>query len=302
MLWVSSDGGVDLLEEVLDAADLGGSECLSPLSELSLEGFLLVLEQIHIFVDVSTQNSVSVGLWEVLPLLGLLILLGSVELSGAMWNMDSTVTGTLQGGEHSVADAVVDHTHIEDGLERSLGVLERIGFGRHIVVNTVGLLGTLVDGVELELLEQSSGDEQTGGVSSGVAGLAGGESPLSELGGGGLAQNFVTLGCGVDDLGQDLLVGESDNQSVLWSTILVSVLGNHSLSGLIVGLAFSASSELSLESFIVSSSLLNLYESLSYEVLPFCISFGFIMKCLGEDNQEIKPKKPSCYAVKSNTL
>jgi len=91
--------------------------------------FLVFGEFSHEFINMGTEDSVLVGIWVIFPFLGFLVLLRSVELSGAVWNMDSTIAGTLECGEDSVSDRVADHTHIQNGLEWSLSILERLSFG-----------------------------------------------------------------------------------------------------------------------------------------------------------------------------
>ncbi|GMG20696.1 unnamed protein product [Ambrosiozyma monospora] len=73
--------------------------------------------------------------------------------------------------------------------------------------------------------------------------------------------NNITSDCRGNNLDNDILVGESNNQSVLWSVVLVLGLSNQSLSGVVVGLTFSSSSEWSLVSRVVSRVLQNLVES-----------------------------------------
>ncbi len=55
-----------------------------------------------------------------------------------------------------------------------------------------------------------------------------------------------------NDLGKDILVGESDNESVLGGTVLVLVLGDELVSLTVVSLSLSSSSELDLVPLKVS--------------------------------------------------
>ena len=74
-------------------------------------------------------------------------------------------------------------------------------------------------------------------LTSSVVGETSGETESLKFGGLGLAEDLVTLDGGVDDLSNDLSVGESSNQSVFWGVVFVLVLGDQSLSGIVVSFA-----------------------------------------------------------------
>jgi hypothetical protein len=52
----------------------------------------------------------------------------------------------------------------------------------------------------------------------------------------GSSKNVIALELGVDDLANDVLVGETDNQSVLGRVVLVLGLNNQTLASVVVGL------------------------------------------------------------------
>ena len=60
-------------------------------------------------------------------------------------------------------------------------------------------------------------------------------------------ENEVTLQTRVDDLHDDLLVGEADDKSVLGSIVLVLGLGDQSLAGIVIGLSGPSALVLGLE-------------------------------------------------------
>jgi hypothetical protein len=75
------------------------------------------------------------------------------------------------------------------------------------------------------------------------------------------ASTIVThLELGVDDLDDDLLVGEPNNEPVLGRVVLVLGLGDQSLPGVVVGLSFSSPPGLDLEPGEVGRVLLELDE------------------------------------------
>jgi len=67
-----------------------------------------------------------------------------------------------------------------------------------------------------------------------------------------LSLDFVSNNLRSDDLSDDFLVGESNDQSVLGSIVLIFVLIDESSSGIVIGLALSSSSVFGLVSLEVS--------------------------------------------------
>jgi len=258
--WVGDDGGVHLLVDVFDGLDLVGGEALVPLGELDLESLgVLLLELVHVNSDVVTVDSVSMllGVEVGLNLLGIVGLLTSLvdnslnlssgvtwESLGVVWHVDTSVTCTLEDTEDSGTGGGSVETNIEKSLEWSL-VLD-------VVVDVEVLsVDVGVDGVhvgEVDLLEESSGEEETGGVAGGVVGKTGGESMSSKFSGVSLAQNSISGHGGVDNLSNDLSVSSSGNKSVFLGVILVLVLLDQSSSGVVVSLALSSSFWLDLHS------------------------------------------------------
>ena len=170
-----------------------------------------------------------------------------------MGDVESTVTSSLEYSVNSVSDGGSDESDIEDGLERSLVLVVCLGKGSNIVVLSINGLSTLVESVEPELLEQSSGNEETSAVRRCVVGESSLESESLELVGVSMAEHSVTLKGGVDNLGDALGVSESDHKSIFIATELVHILENHPLSCVVVSLSFSPPSELGLVSLKVLS-------------------------------------------------
>ena len=55
----------------------------------------------------------------------------------------------------------------------------------------------------------------------------------------GRGEDDITGDLGVDDLGDNVLVGEADDEAVLWRVVLVLRLGHEALSGIVIGLSLS---------------------------------------------------------------
>ena len=99
-------------------------------------------------------------------------------------------------------------------LEGAAGVL--INLLLDVEFLTIDLLDAFEGLLEVELLEQAAGDQETGGVGGGEVGQAGLDAVLGQLGGEGLADDLVTGDGGVDDLAHNLGVGGADTQAYLF--------------------------------------------------------------------------------------
>ena len=272
---VLSDLSVNLLVESLGVGDLCLGEACLPLGELLLEEILvLLLEEVHVGLHVVAQDVVSVLLGVVgavgLALLddllaslsgGGLLLLKVVagEALGVVGHVDAAVNCTLEGSEDSVAGGGSHETDVEESAEGSLLFVDSLG-AVDIEEFSVGSLNTLVETVKLEVLEESTGNEETGGVGGGVVGETSLETESLELLGVSLSKDSIALDSGVDDLNDDAAVGSSDAQSVLLGVVLVLVLLDESSSGLVVSLSLASASELDLISGVVRSGLHGLDE------------------------------------------
>jgi len=182
------------------------------------------------------------------------------EALGVVGHVDAAVNCTLEGTEDSVAGGGSHEADVEESAEGSLLFVDASLGAVDIEEFTVGSLNTLVETVKLEVLEESAGNEETGGVGGGVVGEAGLESESLELLGVSLSEDSIALDGGVDDLHDDAAVGSSDAQSVLLGVVLVLVLLDESSSGLVVSLSLASASELDLISGVVRSGLHGLDE------------------------------------------
>ena len=173
-----SDFGVDLLVESLEGGNLSLGKGSFPAGELLLESVLVVLLQsVEVGLDVGTEDVVSVLLGIVnaadLALLGdglaslssdslLLLEVVAGESLGVVGNVDTAINSTLEGTEDSVTGGGSNETNIEESSEGTSVLIDAL------LVNveefTVSSLNTLVDVIQAELGEESSGEEETGGV------------------------------------------------------------------------------------------------------------------------------------------
>jgi len=241
-----------------DSLHIGGSQSLGPVTELLLELLSsFFFQSLHIIIHMHSEDSFPMSLSIInFFLIGAFRKPG--ESLGVMGDVKSSIDRSFQSSETSVTSSGGNQSDIEDGLERlfSIGVVVI-----HGVVFSVHSGLTFVLLVESDLVEETTGTEETGGVGGGVVGESGVDAEFLEFVRRGLGDYLVTLEGGVDDLAGDLVVGHSGHESVLGSVVFVLVLDGESLSGVIVGLAFSSSSELGLETFEVSVVLVQFHES-----------------------------------------
>ena len=190
---------------------------------------------------------------------------------GAVGDVETGISGTLEDTEDSGTSGGSGQTSVQVASEGSL----LAGVSLLVELVSVDLDLTLVHGVKTELLEDSSADQETDGVGSGVVGQTDGDAVSWEFVGIGGGDDDVSLEPSVGDLRDDVLkvglkmgkerlvdylVGDSDDKSVLGGVVLVLVLDTESLSGEVVGLSLSSSLELGLVSLEVGLVLLDLDE------------------------------------------
>jgi len=237
-VWVGDDGLVDLLVEVFAGLDTGGLEALGPLGELSSEFLgIFLLERFHVVLNVDTEDSgsvclgieFSVNLFSSGGFTSLVFDLSNLgsgvtwESLGLMWNVKSSIACSLKDTEESGTSGGSLETNIEKSLEWSLIIIDII---INVEVLSVDIRGGLVEVVESDLFQQSSSEEKTGGISSGVVGETSGETVLSELGGFSRAKNSISSHGGEDNLSDEFSVSSSDDESVFLGVILVLILLN----------------------------------------------------------------------------
>lgn len=254
--WVLTDGGVDLLVELLESVGL--NIVIDVALELGLVALLIVIgEGLHVLSDVTTEDVLAEGLG--IELLGLDIVTWETLLG--VWNEDASVGSTLEGTEDTGTGGGAGKTDIKESLEWAAGlIILSSGLGEGEL--SVSLLNTGELLVHAELLEDTAGEEETSAVGSGPVGKTVLEAVSLQLVGVGSGEDLVTGDLGGDDLGDDVAVGEADNKTVLWSIVLVLGLGDEALASIVVGLSGTAALVLSLEATVVRGVLDKLGERL----------------------------------------
>lgn len=218
--------GVDLLEGV------GIDVVLDVLDELGVEALLVVVgETLHVLSDVTTEDVLAEGLG--VELLGLNVETGEAGLG--VGDEDTTVGGTLHGSEDTGTSGGTGQTNVKESLEGAASAIVGLD-GLSESVLSVSLLDTGELLIEVELLQGAASEQETSGVGSGPVGQTLGDTIALELVGVGGSEDLVTGDLGPDDLGDDVAVGEADDQTVLGRGVLVLGLGDEALTGVVVGL------------------------------------------------------------------
>lgn len=219
------------------------------LEDLLVSLLVIVLELLHVLGNVASDNVLSENLS--VELLGLNV--ETRESLGRVRDVQTTVRSTLHDSEHLSTSGGSGETNVKEHLERSGTVLNGLGeleLSRLLVVTSVSVS-------QAELGEHTSGNQQTDSVSSGPVGETVLDSVTGQLVGVSGSHDNISSDLGVDNLGNDVLVGESHNQSVLGGVVLGLVLGDQTLTSVVVGLTLTTTSVRGLESRVVSGSLLD---------------------------------------------
>lgn len=243
---VLTDGLVGLEVSVLKVASI--DLVVDVLDELRAVALLIIVgEGLHVLSDVATEDVAAESLG--VELLSLNVETGEAVLG--VGDEDTTVGGTLHGTEDTGTGGGADKTNVEEGLEGAASALVGLdGLGE--LVLTVNLLDTSELLVKAELLEGTAGKEETGGVGGSPVGQTLGDTIALELVGVSGGEDLVTRDLRVDDLSDDVAVGEADNQTVLGRVVLVLGLGDEALTGVVVGLTLTATAVLGLVAAVLS--------------------------------------------------
>jgi len=161
-------------------------------------------------------------------------------------DVETAISGTLHGTEHTVTGGGADETNIEVGLEGALVLVDLALV--HGVDGAVDLAVALVEVSEALVGQKTTGAEETSAVGGSVVGETGVETEALELSGVSGGDDAITLDANVDNLGNYALVGATDAETVLPGVVLVLLLEHKSPAGVVVGLSLSAPAEFGLVS------------------------------------------------------
>ena len=192
----------------------------------------------HVFTHVSTKDVLAERFC--VEFLGITVV--ADEAFFVVRDVEAAVEGALQHSEYLGAGGGALQPGIEDAEEGAGPIIHRV----NVVIFTHIFRVSLVHLVQTEFLEGAAGQEEAGGVGSGVVGKASLETVARELVGVGSRDDDITGEGGIGDLAHDVAVGETDNEAVLGGVVLVLVLGAETETSTVVGLALSAATVLDL--------------------------------------------------------
>lgn len=237
---ILTDGLVGLTVDLLQVASV--DLLLGVLVELAAEALLVVVgEGLHVLSNVATEDVATESLG--IKLLGL-----DVEAREAVLGVgdeDTAIRSTLHGTEDTGTGRGTDKTNIEEGLERAAGAIIGLsGLGEGVLA--IGLFDTSELLVKAELDQGTTGKQQASGVGGSPVGQTLGDAVALQLVRVGGGEDLVTRDLRVDDLGDDVAVGEADDHAVLGRIVLVLGLGDQALTGIVVGLTLTTTAVLGL--------------------------------------------------------
>jgi len=254
MTGIRSNSFVRLLVHSLQTLTI--NTVLNVLTELFAISFLVVLLQfIHVLSYVTTEDVFAVGL----SVEVVFFVVVAWESFGRVWDVEATVDGAFQSTEDFVSGGGSGETGVEEASEWAWAV-----FGWfYVVFVTVDFFLAFVKLVELHFGEESSSEEETGAVVSGVVGEADFDAEFGEFVGVSSANHYIPTHSWVRNLANNIPVGGSNDQSVFWGVEFVLVLSAESSSGLVIGFTDLSPLEFWLEPFEVSLVLLDFDQSVS---------------------------------------
>jgi len=162
-------------------------------------------------------------------------------------NVKATISGTLHGGKDLGTDGGADEADVQKSFEGTTGVI--INLLLDVELFAISFLNSLEGFFEVELFQQTTSDQQTGGVGGGKVGQTSLDTVIWELGREGLAHDLVTADGWVDNLAHNLAVGVADDQTITRGIVLVLLLSGQVHAGLVIGLTLPSPATRHLEAF-----------------------------------------------------
>lgn len=217
------------------------------LEELTEALLIIISKLLHVLSDVAGNNVLSEDIS--IKLLSLNVETG--ETLGGVGDVKTTIGGTLKDTEDTGTSGGSLETNIKEDLEGTGGVLNSLSEGEltgSLIITSVSILKT-------KLVKSTTSDQETGSVGSSPVGKTVLDTVAGKLVSVSSSENNITDDLGRDNLGNDVLVGETNNKSVLGGVVLGLVLSDQSLTSVVVGLTLTTTTEGSLVTGVVSRSL-----------------------------------------------
>jgi hypothetical protein len=182
-------------------------------------------------------------------------------------DIQPTIGSSLEGTKNSVSSSGRFTSYIQKCTE---GLLVIIHFVHEIFLlvvfggddASVNFGVSLIDIIQADLLQKSTSTEETSAIGSGVVLQTDLKSITGQLSGLGLTEDAVSIDQGVRDLANNLRVGETNNEAVLWRLVLVFVLRAKTLTLTVISLSLATTTEFDLVPRVVRLGLLSFDERL----------------------------------------
>lgn len=215
---------------------------LNEAAELLGISFRLIFRQLtHVISDVTSEDVLTNDF----TVSSVLFLVKTGETLFAVRNIETGIDGTLHGGKDLGTSGGTGKTHIEESLESTTTVL--------LVEFSL---------VQTELGKSTTSAQKTSAVNGSVIGQTNLDTKLGKFVGVCGSKDDITLDLGINDLTDNVGVGDTDNETVLGGVVLVLVLDDQTLAGVVISLSLAATTVLDLETLVVGSIFLNFNEDL----------------------------------------
>merc|ERR1719187_2545637 len=224
---------------------VGGDSMFDVPGELPLVSLLVLVHEVpHVVGDVDAHDvlAVDVGIQG-----GALGVVSGESLLG-VGDVKAAISSSLHGAKDFGSSGGPGESNVETGTEGSWTVVDILD----TEMGAVDVLVALVGAVQVELLEHTASQEQTGAVGGSVVSQTNLDAERGKFVRVSCTDNDVAFKPGVGDLAADVLVGEPDDHPVLGGVVLVFVLDDQALPGEVVGVSLAAPAELDLEPLEVS--------------------------------------------------
>lgn len=210
---------------------VSGDSGLDEAAELLLIAFLVLgFKFAHIIGNMATKDVLA----QHLSIQGVLFLVKSGEALLTVREIDTSVDGTLHGGKDLGSGRGASQTNIKIGL-KGTGTIFFIEFGL----------------VDAKVGQHTTSAEETSAVGGGKVGQTDLDTIVGQLVRVSRSKDEISLNLGIDDLADDVGVGEADNEAILAGVVLVLVLDDQTLAGIIIGLSLTTTTILYLEALKV---------------------------------------------------
>mmetsp|Transcript_8879 Transcript_8879/g.13717 ORF Transcript_8879/g.13717 Transcript_8879/m.13717 type:complete len:314 (-) Transcript_8879:20-961(-) len=251
--WVRSNLTMNL--RILFLQFVGIESCCNVLTEML--GVLLrvdILQLLHIVTNVSAKNFVRMHICLVFIFLVAFALLETRKASLRVRNVQTAIDRAFQRSKHSCASTGPRQSNVQQALEWTANLV--VWFPAHIghlraKLVAVEFLLARVHFVQFEFLQQTSCQQETSAIKRSVVGQTDIETVTFEFVRVRSAQDLIANHLGRRHLTNNVSVAFAHNESPLWCVVLALVLFDESASQRIIGLAFTTTSHLHFETFVV---------------------------------------------------